>query len=78
MRFGLYPQELNSIFTGQVRHMSEQYSRIERSEENLPIRATFRIDMRFHRWRSRYAALTCPGNRRKSEIGQQHVLVPVE
>ena len=34
------------IGTAEAFQMSAQYSRIERSDENLPERAVFRIDMR--------------------------------
>ena len=44
-----HSHELNSILPGQVRHIYEHYSRIAWSEENLPIRAMFKIDLRFQR-----------------------------
>ena len=47
-----------SIGTACTRQMSRQYSRIVRSEENLPVRAALRIDMRVQRSRSRYTSLT--------------------
>src|ERR1019366_507926 len=45
--------------TGLDCQISAQYSRIVRSEENLPERAVFRIDMRVQRSPSRKAASTC-------------------
>src|SRR5450755_3120339 len=45
--------------TGLDCQISAQYSRIVRSEENLPERAVFRIDMRVQRSLSRKAASTC-------------------
>jgi hypothetical protein len=38
--------------------MSSQYSSIARSDENLPLRAVFRIDIRVHAEVSCHAALT--------------------
>jgi hypothetical protein len=38
--------------------MSSQYSLIARSEENFPLRAVFRIDIRVQAGMSRHAALT--------------------
>ena len=38
--------------------MSSQYSAIERSEENLPLRAELRIDLRVHASVSYQVALT--------------------
>src|ERR1039458_3822548 len=45
--------------TGLDCQISAQYSRIVRSEENLPERAVFRIDMRVQRSPSQKAASTC-------------------
>ncbi|OPY71814.1 MAG: hypothetical protein A4E63_01408 [Syntrophorhabdus sp. PtaU1.Bin050] len=42
-----------STFTGSTFHISRQYSCMARSEENFPIRAVFRIDIRVHRSTSR-------------------------
>ncbi len=39
-----------STGTGWAFQIRSQYSRIARSEENLPVRAVFRIDMRVHAW----------------------------
>ena len=39
--------------------MSSQYSAMARSEENFPLRAVFRIDIRIHAAVSCHAALTC-------------------
>jgi hypothetical protein len=39
--------------TDLTRQMSAQYSRIVRSDENLPLRAVFKIDIRVHRSVSR-------------------------
>ena len=44
--------------TGRTFQMSSQYSAIARSDENLPLRAVFRIDIRVHASRSCHAALT--------------------
>jgi hypothetical protein len=38
---------------GLTRQIVSAYSRIERSEENMPERAVFRIDIRVQRWGSR-------------------------
>ena len=48
------------IFTvsGQTFQMSSQYSAIARSEENLPLRAVFRMDIFVHDSPSSHAALT--------------------
>lgn len=43
----------STVYIGLVCQMSRQYSRIERSDENLPMRATFRIDIRIQRAASR-------------------------
>ena len=48
----------SAILTGGTFQMRSQYSRIDRSEENLPERAVFRIDMRVQRGGSRQAAST--------------------
>ena len=42
------------MLTGPTRQMSLQYSRIDRSDENLPLFAELMIDMRVQRWRSWY------------------------
>ena len=39
----------SAMLTGGTFQMRSQYSRIDRSEENLPERAVFRIDMRVQR-----------------------------
>jgi len=39
----------SSTVIGWTFQISSQYSLIERSEENFPIRATFRIDIRVQR-----------------------------
>ena len=44
--------------TGPTFQMSSQYCAIARSEENLPLRAAFRIDMRDHASLSCHAAAT--------------------
>ena len=46
------------VVTGRTFQISSQYSRIARSEENLPARAVLRIDMRVQRSGSFQAALT--------------------
>ena len=55
---GAYDQadpSTRTAFTFQIR---SQYSRIERSEEKYPVRATFKIDILVHRFTSSNAALT--------------------
>src|SRR5262249_27439345 len=44
--------------SGATSQISRMYSRIARSEENFPMRAAFRIDIRVHRSRSRHAEST--------------------
>ena len=44
--------------SGETFQMSSQYSAIARSEENLPLRAVFRIDICVHASLSCHAALT--------------------
>jgi len=45
--------------TGQTFQMSSQYSVMARSDESLPLRVVFRIDIRVHAAVSCHAALTC-------------------
>jgi hypothetical protein len=45
--------------SGQTFQMSSQYSAMARSDENLPLRAVFRIDIFVHASLSSHAALTC-------------------
>jgi hypothetical protein len=54
MRFSRY----TSTLIGPTFQMSSQYSAMARSEENLPLRAALRIDMRDHASASCQAALT--------------------
>jgi hypothetical protein len=44
--------------SGQTFQMSSQYSAIARSDENLPLRAVFRMDIFVHESLSRHEALT--------------------
>jgi hypothetical protein len=46
--------------TGWTFQMSSQYSVMDRSDENLPLRAVLRIDIRVHASVSCHAALTRP------------------
>ena len=45
--------------SGQTFQMSSQYSAMARSDENLPLRAVFRMDIFVHDSLSCHAALTC-------------------
>ena len=45
--------------SGQTLQMSSQYSAMARSDENLPLRAVFKMDIFVHLSRSCQAALTC-------------------
>src|SRR5574337_383705 len=49
----------NVTVTGCTFQISSQYSSMARSDENLPLRAVFRIDMRVHLSVSCHAAPTC-------------------
>ena len=46
--YSTWLSSVKSTGVGVTFQMSRQYSSMVRSEENLPIRATFRIDMRTH------------------------------
>ena len=46
------------MVSGQTLQMSSQYSAMARSDENLPLRAVFRMDIFVHNSLSWHAALT--------------------
>src|SRR5690242_19585684 len=58
-RLRIPPDTAHSTGDAATCQMSSQYSRMARSDENLPLRAVLRIDIRVHRSTSCHAAPTC-------------------
>ncbi len=65
--------------TGSTFQMSRQYSAMVRSEENFPIRLTLSIDIRVHRFAVSIRVVDVAlAIEVRSEVGADHVVVPLE